>query len=178
MADKFKYFDIPFAGLSLGMHVFSYQIDETFFANFNQQLPQCKFTVAVTLDKQPQVLGFTFETKGTMEAVCGRCTDSFLINIDASNHLVIKFGLKAAEEDVDVYVLPTTETHINLAQFIYEYIMVAIPMHQVHPLDNKGRSTCNKTFLKQVESHQKANEQLKQQTTDPRWDVLRKINNH
>ncbi|HQV01299.1 MAG: DUF177 domain-containing protein [Bacteroidia bacterium] len=178
MVDKLKYFDVPFAGLSLGNHTYKYTIDQSFFTYFNQQMPQCKFEVSVVLNKQPQILNISFNTVGEMQAICGRCTDEFIMPIVAQNQLLIKFGLQAAEEDVDVMVIPNTETHINLAQYIYEYVMVAIPMHQVHPTDNAGRSQCNQTFLKQIEKRKDESAQLKQQTSDPRWDILKQLNNN
>ncbi len=176
--DRLKQFDVSFGGLALGKHQYEFEVDKTFFTNFEQEdVHQGTFAVKLQLTKQTHLLTFDFAINGSLIVACDRCTEEFEMPIRTIEQMLVKFGDHAVEEDIDVYVIPATQTHINLAQQIYEYIIVAIPMHIVHPDDSKGKSTCNATIIKTLEKIQKANSKIKDDKPDPRWDALKTFNN-
>lgn len=178
MVDRLKQFDVSFGGLALGKHQYEFEVDNKFFASFEQQdVHQGVFTVKVQLLKQTHLLTFDFIINGSLKVECDRCCEQFELPINTVEQMLVKFGDHAVEEDIDVYVIPASETHINLAHQIYEYIVVAVPMHIVHPDDSKGRSTCNASILKTLEKIQKANKKIKDEKYDPRWDALKNLKN-
>jgi uncharacterized metal-binding protein YceD (DUF177 family) len=176
--DRLKQFDVSFGGLALGKHQFDFEVDNKFFASFEQHdVHQGSFTVKVQLTKQTHLLTFDFTITGSLIVECDRCIENFELPISTVEQMLVKFGDHAMEEDIDVYVIPASETQINLAHQIYEYIIVSIPMHIVHPDDAKGKSTCNAAVLKTLEKIQKVNKKIKEEKSDPRWDALRSLNN-
>lgn len=176
--DRQKQFDVSFGGLALGKHQFEFEVDNKFFTGFEQQdVHQGSFIIKVQLTKQTHLLTFDYTINGSLTVECDRCCEKFTMPINSIEQMLVKFGERAVEEDIDVYVIPTSETHINIAHQIYEYIVVSIPMHIVHPDDAKGKSTCNPTVLNTLEKIQKVNKKIKGEKLDPRWDALKNLNN-
>lgn len=176
--DRLKQFDVSFGGLAIGKHLYEFEVNNTFFANFEQEdVHQGAFAVKVQLTKQTHLLTFDFSISGSMILACDRCTEEFEMPISTMEQMLVKFGEHAVEEDIDVFIIPATQTQINLAQQIYEYIIVAIPMHILHPNDSKGKSMCNTAIIKMLEKIQKTNSKIMAKTSDPRWDALKTINN-
>ena len=50
-------------------------------------------------------------------------------------------------EQIDSY-LEESMSSIDISEMLYELIMLSIPMRRVHPNDEAGNSTCDKTILK------------------------------
>lgn len=176
--DKFKQYDIAFGGLSLGKHQFDFDIDNKFFDQFeNAVVNNGNLHATIELDKQSQLLTFDFVINGSIKVECDRCCDEFDLPIAIQEQMLVKYGEKAHEEDLDVFVIPSTETHLNIAQQLYEYIAVAKPMHVVHPDNAKGKSTCNADFLKNLDTFNERKREEKANQTDPRWDVLKFLKN-
>ena len=87
--------------------------------------------------------------------------------------MIIKFGEEDAEEDEDVYVLARNESNINVAQHIYDYLSLSLPMKVEHPLDENNKSTCDPEALKTIEKF--IIKQQKKKDTDARWDALKNL---
>ena len=71
-------------------------------------------------------------------------------------------------------LLPADEHELDLKQYIYEYIHLALPIKRVHPDDKNGKSTCDPEMLKKLKEHIVNNEN----ENDPRWDELKKLMNN
>ena len=65
---------------------------------------------------------------------------------------------------------------INLAQWMYEYVVIAMPMQCIHPDDPEGNPTCDPEMLKYIsESEEGAEETQNELSIDPRWAKLNEI---
>lgn len=176
--NKLKQFEIAFGGLSFGVHQFEFSVDDKFFEGFESSIIQGgKLIAIVHLQKQSQLLTFDFDIKGTIDVECDRCCDQFELPVIIHEQMLVKFGDEKREEDIDVYVIPASETHINVAQQIYEYIAVAKPMHVVHPDNAKGESTCNPEFIEKLKSINDHSNDAAGDKSDPRWDALKFLKN-
>src|SRR5678816_2170770 len=82
---------------------------------------------------------------------CDRCGELMDLDIEGYNELTVKFGPEATEESEDVIVLSVKEYELNVAQFIYEYVCLLVPMRHVHEEDQNGNIACNPDTLKQLE---------------------------
>ena len=54
------------------------------------------------------------------------------------------------EEDPDVYYISRGESHLHLADWIYEFINLSIPLQKMCKENEKGESTCNKEVLEKL----------------------------
>ena len=160
---------IPFTSLKTGKHEFEYEIGDKFFEEIDySEVKKSSVNVEVELDKQSTLLVLDFKIEGTVEVPCDRCGDDFDKDIESEYQLVFKLNAEKYEEGDDVVYLPASEYEIDISQFIYEYILLSVPQHRVHP---KGK--CNKEALKKLKELS-ANANNEEQT-DPRWDALKSI---
>ena len=165
-------FNIKFSGLSEGVHFFDFAIKKLFFEKFeNTEVKNAKVQVKVEMLKQSNMLTFNLAIEGIINLICDRCLDDFDFQINNDYTFFVKFGKSTYEESDDIIVIPDTDHQINIAQYIYEYIMLCIPAKVTNPDNEKGESTCNKEFLKKL----KELEPHENQSTDLRWDILKKL---
>jgi len=115
-----------------------------------------------------------FRIKGKVELICDRCLGKYDQDIEQDTYVFIKFGEGSSEEGDDVFWVSPEEHQFNIAQLLYEYIVLSIPVKHVHPDDENGESTCNKEMLKQLEKYSSGR---KVSGTDKRWEVLGKLKN-
>jgi uncharacterized metal-binding protein YceD (DUF177 family) len=93
--------------------------------------------------------------------------------VECENRLLVKFGTGKDESDPEIITLPRDEDELDLRQYLYEYIHLALPIQRIHPDDAKGESTCDPSMLLKLKEHLVV-EEIK---SDPRWDELKKLIN-
>ncbi|HPT14380.1 MAG TPA: DUF177 domain-containing protein [Bacteroidales bacterium] len=165
-----KEFIIPFVGLELGNHQFDFEVDDKFFEQFEySQIHSARLKVTVLLEKQERMMIFNTEITGEVDAVCDRCGGSFMLPVDGSEQLIVKFGEEYSEESDDVVVIPATDYKFDLAPFIYEYSHLMLPARILHPDDENGNSTCDPDVLKRLSA------MAPHDTVDPRWEALKNL---
>ncbi|MEP7167761.1 MAG: DUF177 domain-containing protein [Bacteroidota bacterium] len=166
-------FDIPFSSLPYGVHRYEYEIEDKFFACFeNSVIQKGKIHVNLDIDRQETMLILDFEFKGSYELECDRCLEKFDFPIDGYHNLIIKLAQETdGEPDDDVITLSSHEQSMHIAQPLYDYLSLLIPYRKTHPDDEQGESTCDPEFLKKLEglSHHEENH------NDPRWEALKKL---
>ncbi|MDN5286239.1 MAG: hypothetical protein JWR38_2513 [Mucilaginibacter sp.] len=167
-------YSIPFTGLKLGKHQFEFVVDDAFFDEFEYSLvKKANLQCLVELDRQETMLILNFQIKGTVEATCDRCLAQYQQPLDITEQQIAKFSDEVIDEDDEIITLSKNDHEINIAGLIYEYINVAMPFISV--CSNEGNtSSCDKEMLEKLNNLSGNDEQNEQ--TDPRWDVLRKIN--
>lgn len=168
-----KDFKIPFVGLKDGNHLFEYQIDNTFFEAFNYN----EFTnsnVKVNLDfaKKSTLLELSFTAKGSVHIPCDITYEFFDLEIESNLNLLVKFGSEFNNDNDEILILPHNAFEIDIAQYIYEMIVLAIPSKRVHPDVLNG--TMKSEALKKLEQL-RVKEIKKTEETDPRWDKLKDL---
>jgi len=175
---KSKY-NIEFKGLEEGSHDFEIEIDNKFFEHFEESLiDNGGITVKVTLEKRSAFLKIHLKIKGWLELTCDRCLDNYQQKVKQKTEFFVKFGEKEYEEGENVIWVLSHEHHINLAQIIYEYTMLSIPLRHVHPKNKDGKRECNKEMLKKLKNYMHTESEEEETITDPRWDALKNLNNN
>ena len=92
--------------------------------------------------------------------------------------MYIKFGAEAEELNDDVIVLPLEDNQINVAQYLYELIILGLPIKHVHPDDENGNSTCNPEMLDKLNEYlvdEVDEDEEVNQPIDERWSELKKL---
>ena len=168
--DTLKEYDIQFVGLKLGKHSFTYSIDDTFFKEFQYddfQSIHCKVDILVI--KKATLIEFHFSANGKATLLCDRSNEPFEQTITNTLDLILKFGDTFNDEDETILILPHSEYQVNIAQYIYETIILALPVKRTHPglLDGSLQS--------KVLDKLKEFELKKDKRTDPRWDKLNEL---
>lgn len=170
-----KEYEIPFVGLKEGKHRFEYQIDSKFFEAFDfSEFSSADITAKVTLEKKRSLLELSFQCKGSVNVPCDLTNEPFDLNIKGNLFLVVKYGNEYNDENEELLIIPHGEHKINVAQYIYEMIILSVPAKRVHPGIKDG--TLSSDILKKLEELQPKEEKInKTEETDPRWDQLKKL---
>ena len=172
-----KEFDIPFVGLKLGKHHFEYQIEKTFFDHFEyDDFNGACVTASIVLDKKTTFLELHFKISGTVNINCDISNEPYEQKLLGSLALVVKFGEEFNDELDDILIIPHGEFEINVAQYIYELIILSVPAKRIHPevLDGSLQSDILKK-LKELSPRDLDDKEKSSEGNDPRWDTLKKL---
>ncbi|PWK20513.1 uncharacterized metal-binding protein YceD (DUF177 family) [Xanthomarina spongicola] len=176
MMKHLKEFTIPFVGLKLGKHHFKYQIDKTFFEHFEyEEFNDTSINVGLSLNKKTTLLELDFDISGTVNINCDLTNEAYNQEISNQFNLVVNFGEEFNDEEIDLLIIPHGEYEINIQQYIYELIVLAVPTKRIHPGVKDG--TLNSDILKKLEELSpklKENKETEEET-DPRWNTLKKL---
>ena len=179
--DRLKDYSISFKGLKDGMHRFEYQIGASFFDLFEEPLVESgELNAVVTLNKSQKLLVVDFDIKGRVNSICDKCLGPMVIDIESSERMYFNFGLEYSEQSEEIIVLPYEEHQINVAQWIYEFIIVSLPLRHIHPDDENGNPTCDPDMLEKLDEYIVGDGKVsenKEDISDPRWDALKKLMN-
>ena len=173
-----KEFTIPFVGLKIETHHFEFKIEKTFFEYFEyEDFNDVNVDVKVDLDKKTTLLDLHFKIAGSVNVNCDLTNEPYDQKIKNIFSLVVKFGEEYNDEDTDILIIPHGEYEINIQQYIYELIVLSVPIKRVHPGVKDG--TLNSDILKKLEelSPKAINEEKKDEAEelDPRWNKLKKL---
>lgn len=177
-----KSFTINFASLADGEHVFDYQIDDKFLNHFEAALvEEGQINVHLTLLKYLNSLELNFELEGTVVTPCDVCAEEFNLPIEGSEQIIVKLVHEIPQQDdeYNVVYLKEGSNSINVAEMIYELIMLSLPIRKVHPLDENGNSTCDPAVLAYLQEHRvEPNDTKDNQDDEPSggiWDALKNL---
>ena len=143
-------FEIAFVGLKPGTHVFEYNIDDTFFDEFQEQdFRNCNAHIKLILEKGTSTfLRLRFEVGGTLEVVCDRCSNNLPLQLFDEFGMTVKMVeepdvMNDQEEDPDVYYIAKGESHLDVKNWIYEFINLSLPMQKTCSFENMDGPHCN-----------------------------------
>ncbi|MBP6623641.1 MAG: DUF177 domain-containing protein [Chitinophagaceae bacterium] len=146
-------YDIAFVGLKPGIHEYNYQIDDSFFENFEKpEFNQTQIEVKLSFDKKQGIFLLKFAINGKIIIACDRCGDDYEMNLWDEFELVVKqiddeLVAQKADEDAEVAYIGRSESLLDVSPWIYEFIILSVPIQHIHPDDKEGKSTCNPQAL-------------------------------
>jgi len=172
-----KEYTIPFVGLKLGKHKFEYQISNAFFEIFDyNEFQNSDIKVNVVLDKQSNLLEINFKHQGTINVPCDMTGEDFDLPIKGKLKLIVRFGETFNNDNEELLILPFGEFEIDIAQYIYEMIVLSIPQRRVHPgIKDGSLNTEALTKLKELTIKEQKKEKKEEENIDPRWDKLKQL---
>ena len=172
---KHKEFVIPFSGLKQGKHEFDFKIDNTFFESFEyNEFNNAAIDLHVLLNRSSTMLELAMTANGTVNVYCDVTNEPYDQPIASNLDLVVKFGEEFNDDNDEILILPHGEFQVNISQYVYEMLVLAVPLKKVHPgvLDGTLES---EAVAKLEESHPNEVKESKDKQTDPRWDSLKKL---
>lgn len=166
---------IQFAGLKEGKHDFDYQLDNQFFGERFQyeEFNDANVSVHLELHKKSTMLELFFAVEGSVNVNCDVTNEPYDQPIHGSLELVVKFGDVAGDQE-EVLILPPSAHELNVEQYLYEAVVLAVPYKKVHPKVLDG--TMESPILDKLEELSPGNRAAKK-NNDPRWDQLKELLN-
>lgn len=171
-----KEFTIPFVGLKQGIHHFDYEITNSFFEAFDfDEFNNANVKIDLSLTKKSTLMELHFLINGDVNVNCDVTNEPFNQPIQNEFDLVVKFGEAYNDEHDEILIIPHGEYEINIAQYCYELIVLAVPTKRVHPGIEDG--TLDSEILKKLEELSPKQQDAKKDNDDidPRWDTLKKL---
>jgi len=165
---------VRISGLVEGDHDFSFDLDQKFFASLEQtEIEKGRVSAELVLEKKTGVFSLHFHLCGEVEVICDRCLETFMAEIDTDQTIFVKLGEEVGEIEDDVIMIHRDDHEIEVGQYMYEFILLALPYQRYHPDDEEGIPACNPEMIRRLEELQRKEE--KNDQTDPRWDSLKGI---
>lgn len=174
---KTKEYTIPFVGLKLGKHKFEYQISNEFFEIFDyNEFQNSDIKVNVVLDKKSNLLELSFKHEGTVNVPCDLTSEDFDLPIKGKLKLIVRFGETFNNDNEELLILPFGEFEIDIAQYIYEMIILSVPLKRIHPgIKDGSLNTEALKKLKELTIKEQKKEKKEEENIDPRWDKLKQL---
>ena len=186
---KFSAYKLQLKSLAPGTHEFEYVLDKQFFANMESaDIHDADLKVKLTAVYRGDVYDLTFKITGNVVLLCDRCLDTMDFPIDASYHIMVKYGDDYNDDSDELLEIPQSDAYINVAYMHYDTVALAIPIKHVHPMGK-----CNRQMSALLKKHRARatgedadleNELIDEiddieesgsTATDPRWDALRNL---
>ena len=89
-------------------------------------------------------------------------------------HLFFEQGDEPGEVSDELIMISRSDSRLDLKQYIYEFISLAIPAQKYHPEDENGNSACDPEMLRRLNEIKTSGNDG---ATDPRWDKLKDLVN-
>ncbi len=182
-----KTFDIEVIKFKEGSHEIDFEIGDTFFQNFedNEIVEKGNLTVRVILNKGANVIEANFHIKGKVQLTCDRSLEVFDHPLDFTKKMIYKYGSEEQEIDEEVFMITRDTPAVNVAQLIYEFILLALPLKKIHPdhrnelddeeLEVEGGYVYIDEETESEEDSPESEQEIK--PLDPRWEQLMKLKN-
>lgn len=165
-----KQYIVKFAGLPVGSHEFEFDINGTFFEQFDDcEITEANLQVVVVLLKQNNLMQLQFDINGTVNLDCDRCLIAYDFPIKASENLVVRFGNPEESTD-EIMVINEGEGQADVSHYLFEYITLALPYRRV-PCEIDDDFECDEDTLKKLNESSVDEEK----ETNPMWEKLNKL---
>lgn len=167
---------INLKGLDKAQTAFEFKLTDDYFAHIDAgEVSGGDVDVRLVVSKSTEhYYKLDFAINGNVTIPCSRCLDDMTQPIETEAHLVAKLGEENSDDD-EIVAVDENEGMLDTAWFIYESIVLAIPIKHVH-----APGKCNRAMIELIEEHcaTRSGEEHGGQPMDPRWSGLEKIKNN
>ncbi|HLP04904.1 MAG TPA: DUF177 domain-containing protein [Paludibacter sp.] len=163
---KFEQYNIKLKDISQDTQTLEFDLDDVYFKKIDSpEVQKGNVKAKVTVQKKLSTYEINFVLDGTIIIPCDRCLDDMEQPIHYKEKLQVRFGDTFSEED-EIVIVPEAEGAINIAWFLYEFIVLNIPIKHVHPAGE-----CNKTMIVKLKKHiTRQKDDLDDDDTAPEFD--------
>ncbi len=145
---KFRAYRIDLLMVTDDTQSFTYELTDEYFEKIDSpEIQKGNLTAVVEVQKRASSYELSFSIDGTIQIPCDRCLDEMNQEVHCEDNIKVKLGEDYTEED-DIIIVPKTEGYINVAWFLYEFIVLNIPIKHVHPIEE-----CNIDMMKKLKEH-------------------------
>jgi uncharacterized protein len=176
---------VNIVGLSDKVHHFQYEIGTDFFREYGTDLvSDGSFMANVSLDKRETFLEADFSITGSARVVCDRSLEPFDFPVKIRRKVVFKYGDQDEEITDEIMIIQRDTAWIELGQYLYEFIALAIPLKKLHPRfqelaeeddDSEGRIVYTSAGSEDADGNDGKPGPDDDDDIDPRWSALKKL---
>jgi uncharacterized metal-binding protein YceD (DUF177 family) len=183
-------FDIEVIKFLEGKYEIDFEIGKEFFQHFedNELLDEGILTVRVLMDKGANLIEMNFLITGEVKLTCDRSLEEYFEHLEITEKILFKYGEVEEEVNEEVYIITRDTSKINVAQFIYEFILLGLPAKKIHPdhrtefdeEDFEAEGTyayIDGDYDNDSDEDSSGDQDQKEEIADPRWELLKKLKN-
>lgn len=141
-------YKIDLLSSGLGGKTFEYEIGDDFFASIDGLIHRGSIHTTAVCLSAGSVYKFQIHSVGIVVVPCDRCLSDLELRIETTDNLDVKLGDEYAD-DGDCVVVPEAEGYLDLAQFIYEFLVLSMPLACCH---EPGK--CDDAMMRELSQHQ------------------------
>ena len=154
-------------------HSFDFEFDNSFFELFEDSIiEKGSGTCHLELMKEETMMTASFEIKAEVELICDRSLEPFPFQIETFENLLIKFGEEELELGDEIISIHRDTQSLNIAQNIFEYLTISVPMKKLHPDFEDDKETDELIYSSNADE---VEEEENEETIDPRWSALKDL---
>lgn len=167
-----KDFTIAYKGLAEGPHRFEWTLDDRFFAAFDgSDTHGGNVKVILDLEKSVAGLGLEFTIGGEVRVECDRCAEECEVPVEWEGGFRVKYG-DGGEFDGEVMWLGAGEGELDVEQYIYESVVLALPLKRTHA-DCAPEGV---TFISEEEFERaEKGSEMQKMADNPEWQKLKNL---
>lgn len=172
---------LPIKGLKPGMHEYSYQVNDEFFAAFPASpVSRANLELSILVDKKFGEFTVRFDFEGTIATECDRCLADIDLPVEGDDVLLFQVNHDDELESEDpllVYLSPDAH-ELDLASYAYEFMLLSIPIFKTCQ-EGQPPADCDEDMIAKLHVAPATNGSSTQEDADKPspWDVLKKLQN-
>lgn len=168
-----KKYNISIAQLENKAYSFEMDGDAEFFKQLEIDAVETgSFQAAIELNKSETMINLAVKIKGNLKLICDRSLDEFDFPFTTDDKIILKFGDHDEDLADGIRIINRNTQQLNIAQDIYELIMLSVPMKKLHPRFQTTDNNEEEGFMVySTLSDEPKNEIIE----DPRWAILKKL---
>jgi len=168
---------IPFVGLATGKYHYHFEVNDKFFACFeDSEVQKGNLLTDLWLEKQNHLMVFNFSITGSVELLCDLCLEPYQQTLNIEKRLIIKFGAAFEEQTEEILIIPMSESHFDVSQYLYEFIHLGLPMQRKHSENGENGVGCDQETLQKVQQYLKQTNNTESSGSNSPWSALRGLN--
>ncbi len=144
-------YTIAYKGLKEGLHAYEWHIGDDFWHSRPEGgILGGELSVRAALERGATgAMRLDVGIAGEVTVPCDRCLEDCSLPVDYRGKLAVKVSAEADDHpfEGDVLWVNPGEGAIDLEQYIYESVVLSLPLQRVHPEDVHGQPLCNPAML-------------------------------
>lgn len=139
---------VPYKSLSVGKHSFEFELHDSYFKAFDgSELLGGEVVVNVEATRGSNVMTLDITIEGEVKVECDRCLEECELPVDYEGDLVVRVSETEDDYEGEIMWISPMQADVDLAQYIYESVVLSLPYQKVHEEDEHGNPMCDLEML-------------------------------
>lgn len=121
--------------MEAGQNEFFWRAGREFFESFgNEEILDATLELEAVVQKVGGSVEVDCEARGSVTVQCDRCLADLSLPVDLKIALSLRHeGQEEVAEEREVIAIPAEVTQYDMAQVVYDYVCLSLPLRRVHP---------------------------------------------
>lgn len=171
-------YSIGIGGLRNGKHQFEIKLTSQLLEIFESELMEnISGLVILQLVKSETQIDVDLSLDADVVLLSDRSLREYDYNLEVTQKIYFKFSDHFEMMEDDLFKIPFNESDIDFTQIIYDLIAVSLPSKRLHPEEDEDDELYYTSYGEEEmdESEEDISENEVEKSTDPRWDILKKL---